>query len=152
VKVASATEKTVKDLKKPVIRSWNGAEQTKEAIKMASTQQEQINEPLIAAVPAQEVITLRPAVPAVDIPLTPTALAMEQPVINDRQPAAVNARVPDKAAGKKRGISGLGGLINAIVAKVDKREDKLVEFTESNDDGALLSGVNLGLLKIKKQQ
>ena len=77
---------------------------------------------------------------------------MEQPVINDRQPAAVNAQIPDKAAGKKRGISGLGGLINAIVAKVDKREDKLVEFTESNDDGALLSGVNLGLLRMKKQQ
>ena len=67
-------------------------------------------------------------------------------------PNPASNRTADKLPGKKRSISGLGGLINAIVAKVDKREDKIVEFTESNDDGALLSSVNLGLVKIKKQQ
>ncbi|MES2378607.1 MAG: hypothetical protein V4553_18585 [Bacteroidota bacterium] len=58
------------------------------------------------------------------------------------------------ATPKKRGIHSLGGLINALVAKVDKREDKLIEFSDSDDDenGSDLTGVNLGLIKIKKQQ
>lgn len=149
VEVTSATGKAVKDLKKRVIKSLRGAEQTNKANESPSPQQ--VVEPLVASVPQREAITLPPAVPDVDIPLTPKALAVEQPVVNNRQPATVNAQLPDKAPEKKRGISGLGGLINAIVAKVDKREDKLVEFTES-DDGALLTGVNLGLLRIKKQQ
>lgn len=55
---------------------------------------------------------------------------------------------------KKRGIHSLGGLINAIVAKVDKREDKLIEFSDSEDDDTQsnVTGVNLGLIRIKKQQ
>lgn len=52
---------------------------------------------------------------------------------------------------KKRGIHSLGGLIGALVAKVDKREDKLIEFTESDDNGSTITGLNLGLIKIKKK-
>jgi hypothetical protein len=52
---------------------------------------------------------------------------------------------------KKRGIRSLGGLIGALVAKVDKREDKLIEFTESDENGSTITGLNLGLIKIKKK-
>ncbi len=52
---------------------------------------------------------------------------------------------------KKRGIHSLGGLIGALVAKVDKREDKLIEFTESEENGSTITGLNLGLIKIKKK-
>lgn len=60
----------------------------------------------------------------------------------------------ENAPAKKRGIHSLGGLINAIVAKVDKREDKLIEFSDSEDDDTQsnVTGVNLGLIRIKKQQ
>ncbi|MBC7399710.1 MAG: hypothetical protein H7289_07170 [Mucilaginibacter sp.] len=55
---------------------------------------------------------------------------------------------------KKRGVHSLGGLINVLIAKVDKRDDKIIEFSDSDDDdnGSDLTGVNLGLIKIKKQQ
>jgi hypothetical protein len=53
---------------------------------------------------------------------------------------------------KKRGIHSLGGLINAVIAKVDKREDKLIEFTESDEDEANVTGINFGLIKIKKDK
>ncbi|NNU34325.1 hypothetical protein HK413_09510 [Mucilaginibacter sp. S1162] len=45
-------------------------------------------------------------------------------------------------------------MVNALMAKIDKREDKLIEFSDSDDDenGSDLTGVNLGLIKIKKQQ
>jgi hypothetical protein len=47
----------------------------------------------------------------------------------------------------------LGGLINALIAKVDRRQDKLIEFSDSDDDDAEsnVTGLNLGLIKIKKQ-
>lgn len=46
-------------------------------------------------------------------------------------------------------IRNLGGLINALVAKVDKRKDKFIEFTES-DEGSNITELNLGIFKIKK--
>ncbi len=52
---------------------------------------------------------------------------------------------------KKRGIHSLGGLIGALVAKVDKREDKLIEFTERDENGSTITGLNLGFVRIKKK-
>lgn len=116
---------------------------------------QQNTESLIAAVvPKQEATNVQSVVPTIDIPLTPKVLAtIEQPDADNKVPmVAANDEMPDKTPVKKRSIRGLGGLINAIVARVDKRDDKLVEFTESDDGGSLLTGVNLGLLKVKKQQ
>ncbi len=62
----------------------------------------------------------------------------------------VMARQPERK--RKRGIHTLGGLINAVIATVDKREDKLIEFTETDDDQADITGVNLGLFKVKKEK
>jgi hypothetical protein len=105
-------------------------------------------QPLIAAVidPASTHVTTTATVP--DVTLAPKMLdaapQVEKPVMAAQPTAPV----------KKRGIHSLGGLVNALVAKIDKREDKLIEFSDSEDDdnGSDLTGVNLGLIKIKKQQ
>jgi hypothetical protein len=105
------------------------------------------NQPLIASVidPASTHVSTA-TVP--DVTLTPRVL--------DATPQFVKPVIASQPATpvKKRGIHNLGGLINALVAKVDKREDKLIEFSDSDDDdtGSDLTGVNLGLIKIKKQQ
>jgi hypothetical protein len=53
---------------------------------------------------------------------------------------------------KKHRIRNLGDLINVVVSKVDKRKDKLIEFSSTNDeDDSVVSGLNLGFIKIKKQ-
>ncbi|MCC8424207.1 hypothetical protein [Mucilaginibacter sp. UR6-11] len=99
------------------------------------------------------VVTPPAKVTVPDVRLTPAAadVIARAPV---ETPAAIasNDR-PEPALVKKRGIHNLGGLINALVAKVDKREDKLIEFSDSDDDDneSELTGVNLGLIKIKKQ-
>ncbi len=52
---------------------------------------------------------------------------------------------------KKHRIRNFGDLINAVVSKVDKRKDKLIEFSSPKDeDDSTLSGLNLGFIKIKK--
>ena len=80
-----------------------------------------------------------------DIPATftpkPVVLTTQVPVINNRDIAPVKA---------KRKIHNLGGLLNAVVAKVDKRDDKIIVFGESDDDDSNVTGVNLGIIKIKK--
>jgi hypothetical protein len=57
----------------------------------------------------------------------------------------------DDAIDRGKRVKGIGGLVNFVIAQVDKREDKLIEFTES-DEGTEISGINLGLLKIKSKK
>lgn len=48
-------------------------------------------------------------------------------------------------------MHSLGDFINAVVAKVDKRKDKIIEFTDT-DEESLITGVNIGIIKIKKKE
>ncbi|MBE7174787.1 MAG: hypothetical protein INR69_00195 [Mucilaginibacter polytrichastri] len=50
---------------------------------------------------------------------------------------------------KKHPVNNLGDLVNLVVAKVDKRADKVIEFRDE-DGQATVSSVNLGLITIKK--
>ncbi|MES2278911.1 MAG: hypothetical protein V4592_22960 [Bacteroidota bacterium] len=52
---------------------------------------------------------------------------------------------------KKRKATGLGGFLNKVIAAVDKRDDKIIEFTDT-DEGDAITGINLGILKVKKQK
>jgi hypothetical protein len=63
--------------------------------------------------------------------------------------AVVNADKLNAASPVKRHrIRGLGDVLNVVIATVDKRKDKVIEF--SDDDEGSITGVNLGFIKIKK--
>jgi len=68
-----------------------------------------------------------------------------QPVLAANQPAKTT-----KPVVKKRGIRNFGDIVNLVVAKVDKRKDKLIQFSDSDDDESMVSAVHLGALKIKR--
>ena len=68
-----------------------------------------------------------------------------QPVLASNQPAKTT-----KPTAKKHGIRNFGDIVNLVIAKVDKRKDKLIQFSDSDDDGSVISGVHLGALKIKR--
>jgi uncharacterized protein (UPF0333 family) len=58
-----------------------------------------------------------------------------------------------KEPGKRKRIHTLGDLLNVVIAKVDKREDKLIQFTNSSDDDSFsITGVNLGIISTKKEK
>jgi len=104
---------------------------------------------VLAAVSTQPVA--HPVVP--EMQLAGSTTNNDAPVlksINTTSPVAVTASHVEKK--KKHGIHSLGDLINAVVSKVDKREDKLIEFTESDDDQSSVTGINLGIIKIKKDK
>jgi hypothetical protein len=67
-----------------------------------------------------------------------------QPVLASGLPAKI------KPAAKKHGIRNFGDIVNLVVARVDKRKVKLIEFKDSDDDESVISAVHLGALKIKR--
>ena len=108
------------------------------------------NQPaLIAAVPVAPV-----AVQPLDVPAPPKMVNIEQQKPAERPVMIAAAEQENTPPVKKRGIHSVGSLINAIVAKIDKREDKIIEFTDNEDDDSesMITGINLGIIKRKKQQ
>ena len=72
-------------------------------------------------------------------------IAMGTPGVADKQNIA-SIRPKHKA-------HGIGGFLNTVIAAVDKRKDKIIEFTDSDDgDESNITAVNLGILKFKKDK
>jgi hypothetical protein len=54
---------------------------------------------------------------------------------------------------KRKGIRSMGDLVNLVMAKVDKRQNKLIEFTDNDEgDESNVTGINLGIISIKKEK
>jgi len=79
------------------------------------------------------------------------------PVLKTDKPAAIAAVVPDKEKPadtphvKKRRIHTFGDMLNVVIAAVDKRKDKVIEFSNTDGDESTITGVNLGIIKVKKE-
>lgn len=61
----------------------------------------------------------------------------------------IRSEEPQKTGHKK--IRTIAGLVNFVIARVDKREDKIIEFKEG-EEGSEVSGINLGLVKFKSRK
>jgi hypothetical protein len=126
----------------PEIIEQNTQAKTDEQLAIVSTPQE-LNDSNKAVVPDDSTplaIKQTADIPATFVP-KPVALTAQVPVINNQDTAPVKAN---------HKIHNLAGLLNAVVAKVDKRDDKIIVFGESDDDESNVTGVNLGIIKIKK--
>ena len=51
---------------------------------------------------------------------------------------------------RRHKIHNFGDLVNLVVDKLDKREDKVIQFADDEDGDSHLTGVNLGIVRIKK--
>jgi hypothetical protein len=78
--------------------------------------------------------------------LTTTVNPIKQ-LTSNSSPHKVRENLP------KRKIHNLSSLLNVVIAKVDKRDDKIIEFEDAGEDGAInVTGVNLGLIAVKKEK
>jgi hypothetical protein len=113
-------------------------------------------QPAIASIPQREYERIEAVVPD-----AATQLSVKQTVTETTgfitKPSLVAPQLPFAdgenitAVKPRHTIRSLGGLINAVVAKVDKRRDKIIEFTDE-DDETNVTGINLGIVKIKKDK
>jgi hypothetical protein len=70
------------------------------------------------------------------------------PQVIPTQVATANKQAP----AKKHKIRSLGDVFNVMIAAVDKRKDKIIEFSNTDGDDATITGVNLGIIKVKKEK
>lgn len=61
-----------------------------------------------------------------------------------------NELVPEPEQGASKRIRSVGSLVNFVISKVDRRDDKIIEFKDG-DEGSEVSGINLGLIKLKSR-
>jgi hypothetical protein len=87
------------------------------------------------------------------VAITPTVIAdVKDTRISVPTVQGVPAQTIAAVQPKKRRIRSFGDLINVVVAKVDKRKDKLIEFSNKDDDESLITGINLGIIRVKKEE
>lgn len=118
--------------------------------------------PKLPVLQEQEVLTVAPAPKKVSIPKpvkepkVPNRYIGDQSTLDVTQPdlmakAYLSEEESVLAESENREpvkIRSVGSLLNFVIAKVDKREDKFIEFKDGNE-GSEVSGINLGLVKIK---
>ena len=75
----------------------------------------------------------------------------------DVAPEAISETDNDEAVnevkrGESKGIRNMGDLINYVVDKVDKREEKFIQFKTDEDDNSSLIGLNIGMFKFSQKK
>ena len=126
--------------------------QTVEVKSMPEAIKEQEKE-LLAVAPSMDIKNA--VVPDKSTELTQKTLPVDiTPEITKPQQAIAQAPIAKQPAKqvKRRGIHSFGDLVNLVVAKVDKRKDKAIEFTDSDDDDSMITAVNIGPVKVKKEE
>ena len=58
---------------------------------------------------------------------------------------------PEEESSTKHRARGLGRLVNFVVSQVDGRADKLIEVSEDPGEGLRITGLNIGLIKMKNK-
>jgi hypothetical protein len=91
----------------------------------------------------------QPVVPGPETALT-TKTIDAAPKITPQLTAQVPSIDAAAKSTKRRGIHNFGDLVNIVVAKVDKRKDKAIQFSDSDDDESTITSVNIGPVKINK--
>lgn len=168
--VAPPTPVQNKTTVNPVIAPVNTLAQTnkpKTKINLAQPVQQPVseNKPPVDAPADQPVVAQVPVVnhDVVNIskPDTSVNVITPKPAVlnNDKSQQALIAQVPvrpaptdAKPAKKHHRIRSIGDVFNVMIAAVDKRKDKVIEFTNTDDDDATITGVNLGFIKVKKEK
>lgn len=109
------------------------------------------NPQLITQTGNQPNTAVKPIMP--DVQLSPKTIDAVAATSVEKPAVIISTEKETEEPVKKRGIHNLGGLINVLVSKVDKRANKFIEFSDGEDDEAetTVTGVNMGPIKFKKQ-
>jgi hypothetical protein len=108
--------------------------------------------PVYAVVSQRETDAIKAVVPDENIPLqSPETPALDTKHTLAMQILPANDKQNTKFVKKKRRMNTFGDMMNAVIAKIDKRQNKFIEFSNTDGDEATITSVNLGIVKIKKE-
>lgn len=109
-------------------------------------------------------VALQPSQPNNHLPIKQTEvkaleiLPIEKPLNNEVMIAQVEPQkdltenvIGETETTERKGIRNVGDLVNFVVNKVDKRENKLIKFNTDDDDNSSIIGINIGFVKLNKK-
>ena len=109
------------------------------------------DQPVLAVVQKKSDEVVKPvietAVGIKEVNTNETPVLQSQPVLASTPTPAAKENKP---VVRRRGIHNFGDLVNLVVAKVDKRKDKVIEFTDTDGDESTITGLHIGSIKIKR--
>jgi hypothetical protein len=96
----------------------------------------------------KELIAMQPVVPTIRLVVDqPDSIKVDFVIAKADVPDEINADIIVEHDTPTKGIRNVGDLVNYVVSKVDKREDKFLEFN-TDDDNSSLVGINIGFIKL----
>jgi hypothetical protein len=104
-------------------------------------------------------VALQPSQPNNHLPVKQTDIKpVEKPLNNEVMIAQVEPQkdltenvIGETETVERKGIRNVGDLVNFVVDKVDKRENKLIKFNTDDDDNSSIIGINIGFVKLNKK-
>ncbi|RQO75698.1 hypothetical protein DBR43_10195 [Pedobacter sp. KBW06] len=72
---------------------------------------------------------------------------IDPPVVHEQ-----NNQIAETEVRERKGIRNVGDVINFVVDKLDKRENKIIQFKTDDDDNSSLIAVNIGILKFNSRK
>ncbi|TSD63356.1 hypothetical protein FFF34_017315 [Inquilinus sp. KBS0705] len=156
--VTASNIEPVKLIAKIKVKAKGGHRPKESQIPPATAQQTQPEEQLARLSPRREV--LKAVVPDIETPLSiKTDIKDDMAFVTTATtPNVLPAQLPQSSKAmaaapvRKHRIRSFGDMLNVVIGKLDKRKDKLIEFTNTDGDESTITGINLGIIKIKKQE
>lgn len=159
VKPIKTKEPITKTIETPVLKIAKTEKLAEKSTEIKETVREEsavTNEPLTVEYPlANNVKSIRPK--SVTEQLLEqekvTALKKQDAItINENKDIFIaDASTAKDYPSKKLKISSVGDLVNFVVAKVDKREEKIIRISKTDESDNEIIGINLGLIKFTKR-
>ncbi len=106
-------------------------------------------QPELLAMSTERMKDISTSIPNLQTPLVDKQLENETPVLVS---TGVAVSKESKVVRKKRGIRSFGDIVNVVVAKLDKRKDKIIEFADTDDEGSHIAAINLSAFKTNKDK
>jgi hypothetical protein len=134
----------------------NPTQKKQVAPEMANAEHVKVDEqPVLITSSEKPAEVIKSVVPGIETPLAVKQVSTNETNAVNTAPVLASTQTPattttKQTTVKKRGIHNMGDLVNLVLAKVDKRKDKVIEFTDI-DDESTITAVNLGPIKIKKE-
>lgn len=106
-------------------------------------------EPIISkSNPVESRVALVPDV-SVSLKLQPEIDTPQKTVVKPSMFSSEN----NKAKVKHKRIRSIGDVVNLVMAQLDKRQDKLIQFSDADDgEESNVTGINLGFISLKKEK
>lgn len=145
-----------KAIKKPDFKPVRRKMPSKESISITVEQSALVKKPMTTDLTSVEnVKSVRPKLVAEQLLAQEEIMDLKKAgavsLNEDSNPFFSNISTADPVASKKLKISSVGDLVNFVVAKVDKREDKIITMSRTAESDNEITGINLGLIKFSKK-